>query len=109
MPIHETTGAGNYFDGWGSEFYGQYRMLERLWFVGGYNVLKPDSGQPLAGDYRVRYAVVGVRFAFEDFRRMIYVNFRLDNSLNADGSSGANVLTLGIRWDLSTRGWHAGG
>lgn len=102
----ETTDQGNYFNGWGSELYGQYRVLERLWFIGGYNVLRPDSGQLLAGDYRVRYGVVGLRFTFQNFRRMIYMNVRVDDSFNADGSPGASVLTIGVRWDLSKRGWH---
>jgi hypothetical protein len=81
-------------------------VLERLWFIGGYNVLRPDSGQLLAGDYRVRYGVVGLRFTFQNFRRMIYMNVRVDDSFNADGSPGASVLTIGVRWDLSKRGWH---
>ena len=103
---HETTGQGNYFDGWGSELYAQYRLLENFWFIGGYNLLRPDSGQLLAGDYRLLYGVAGLRYTFQDFRRMIYVNIRIDDSANADGSSGANVLTFGFRWDLSKRGWH---
>ena len=103
---HDTTDEGNYFDGWGSELYGQYRLLDRFWFVGGYNVLQPDTGDPLVGEYRVRYGVVGLRFTFQEFRRMIFMNLRVDDSVNADGSAGASVLTIGVRWDLSKRGWH---
>lgn len=103
---HETTDQGNYFDGWGSEVYAQYRLLDKLWFIGGYNVLRPDSGQLLAGDYRLLYGVAGLRYTFQDFRRMVYFNIRIDDSVSADGSTGANVLTVGFRWDLSNRGWH---
>jgi predicted porin len=105
---HETTDEGIYFDGWGSEFYGQYRMTKYLWFVGGYNVLEPDSDQVRAGDFRVRYAMLGLRHTFDnkDFRFMVFANVRLNDGRNAAGTHLSNVYTIGIRWDLSKRGWH---
>jgi outer membrane protein N len=103
---HETTDDGTYFDGWGSELYAQYRIAGSVWFVGGFNVLEPDADQLLARDYRIRYGVAGLRYSFDDFRRMIFANIRIDDSLNADGTPGSDVFTIGIRWDLSTRGWH---
>jgi len=103
---HMTTDEGIYFNGWGSEFYGQYRISNRWWLTGGYNVLEPDSDQVQAGDYRIRYGVVGLRYSFEDFRRMIFVNARINDGMNADGTPQANVYTIGVRWDLSKRGWH---
>ena len=103
---HESTEEGIYFDGWGSEFYGQYQATDRVWLVGGYNVLEPDSDQVQAGDFRIRYAVLGVRYSFEDFRRMLWANVRINEGLNADGTRRPNVYTIGIRWDLSKRGWH---
>jgi predicted porin len=103
---HETTDDGIYFDGVGSEFYGQYQIRNRLWFVGGFNYLKPDKDQRLARDYKIQYSVLGLRFSFDGFTRMIWANVRFDNSVNADGTPGSNVYTLGVRWDLSKRGWH---
>jgi hypothetical protein len=103
---HETTDEGIYFDGWGSELYAQYRIAGPVWFVGGFNVLEPDAKEVLTRDYRVRYVVAGLRYSFDDFRRMIFANVRLDDSRNADGTPGSNVFTIGIRWDLSKRGWH---
>ena len=103
---HETTDEGIYFDGWGSELYAQYRVAGRCWFVGGFNTLEPDAKDVLARAYRVRYAVAGLRYSFDDFRRMIFANVRLDDSLNADGTPGSDVFTIGIRWDMSKRGWH---
>lgn len=103
---HETTDDGIYFDGWGSELYAQYRVAGPVWFVGGYNVLEPDDNEVLARNYRVRYMVAGLRYSFDDFRRMIFVNVRIDDSLNADGTRGSDVFSIGIRWDLSKRGWH---
>ena len=95
---HMTTDEGNYFDALGAEFYSQYQVRDRLWLIGGFNGLRPDSNEPLAGDYRVLYGVFGVRLTFDGFQRMIYANYKLDDSRNADGTRGANVLTLGIRW-----------
>jgi len=103
---HDTTDEGIYFDGWGSELYGQYQLFDRVWLIGGYNFLEPDSDQTQAGDYRVSYAIAGLRYTFDDFRRMIFANIRFDDSRNADGTAGGNVYTVGIRWDLSTLGWH---
>jgi len=105
---HETTDEGTYFDGWGSEFYGQYRMTKQLWFVGGYNILEPDSDQVQAGDFRVRYAMLGLRHTFGDkgFRFMVFANVRLNDGRNAAGTHLSNVYTIGVRWDLSKRGWH---
>ena len=95
---HMTTDEGKYFDAMGAEFYGQFQLRDRLWLIGGFNGLRPDSDEPLARDYRVLYGVFGVRFTFDGFQRMIYANYKLDDSRNADGSRGANVVTLGVRW-----------
>lgn len=103
---HETTDDGIYFDGWGSELYLQYRVTGPVWFVGGYNVLEPDAKDVLARDYRVRYALAGLRYSFDDFRRMLFAHVRIDDSLNADGTPGSDVFTIGIRWDFSKREWH---
>ena len=102
---HETTDDGVYFDGWGSEFYGQYRFSDRIWFIGGFNVSEPDADQALARDYRIKYAVAGLRYTFDDFRRMIFANIRFDDSVDANSTRNSNIYTIGIRWDLSKRGW----
>lgn len=103
---HETTDEGVYFEGWGSELYAQFRLFDKVWFTGGYNALKPDSDQIQAGDYRVRYTVAGLRYTFNGFRQMIFANVQFDNGFNTDGAARSNVYTIGIRWDLSKRGWH---
>ena len=60
----------------------------------------------MAREYEVKYAVLGLRFSLDGFTRMIWANARFDDSVNADGTPGANVYTIGVRWDLSKRGWH---
>ncbi|NEX17370.1 MAG: hypothetical protein C1943_12245 [Halochromatium sp.] len=95
-----TTDQGNYFDGVGWELYGQHRLGGKWWLTGGWNWLRPDGDQPLAGDYRVKFAVLGLRYALQDFDRVLYANLRDDRSLTADGSGTGNVLTIGLRWAL---------
>jgi hypothetical protein len=95
---HEATDQGNYFEGWGWELYAQYRLRGRWWLIGGGNWLQPDGGQALAGDYRIKYGVLGLRYALQDFERFLYVNLRGDRSLDQDGSGVDDVLTVGLRW-----------
>ena len=97
---HETTNQGIYFDGIGWEVYTQYNLYKRWWAVGGWNRLEPDSGEVQAGDYKVDYGVVGVRYSFEGFRQMIFANARLESSTTQNGLELDNVYTIGARWDL---------
>jgi hypothetical protein len=92
--------AGNYFDGWGWEVYFHRRLWRNWWLAGGWNRLHPDAGQPLAGDYRVRFGVVGLRYALKDFDRVFYANVRVEDSRNQDGSGLDDVLTIGVRWNF---------
>jgi len=96
----ETTDEGNYFNGWGWEAYGRYKLVNKLWAVGGWNWLQPDEGQSQATNYMVRYGVVGLRYAFEEFRRLVYFEARLDDSLLESGSRIGNSYAVGFRWDL---------
>lgn len=97
---HETTDEGLYFDGWGSEVYGHYNFYKRWWAVTGWNTLKPDKDQVQAGDYQVRYGVIGIRYEIKGLAKMIYVNARLDSGHLADGSPIENSYTVGLRWDI---------
>ncbi len=104
MENHETTDQGMYFDGWGSELYGQYKLTDRVWLIGGYNILEPDSDQSQTGDYRIRYAMAGLRYSYDEFRRMIFANVRVNEGLDSDGSLQGDIYTIGIKWDFSFRG-----
>ena len=95
---HETTDQGYYFDGWGSELYLQYRLRGRWWITGGWNRLPPDGGQPLAGDYRIKYGLIGLRYSIKEFERYFYVNLRVDKSVDQDGTEASDMLTVGLRW-----------
>ena len=98
---HETTNDGIYFDGYGSEFYGQVQLSDRFWLVGGYNYLTPFSDEDQAGKYRVKFGVLGFRYTFDKFRRMFYGNMEINDSTNRDGTRVSNVYTVGIRWDVT--------
>jgi hypothetical protein len=74
--------------------------------VGGYNRLEPDRDQVQAGAYEVNYFLLEMRYTIDDFRRMIFANVKFDDSKQTDGSAAGNVLTIGMQWDLSKRGWH---
>jgi len=97
---HEATDEGNYFDAWGWEVYAQYRLRGKWWVTGGWNLLRPDSDQDQAGDYRVQFGVVGLRYALDDFDRYLYANLRSEHSRSQDGSRPGDVVTIGIRWNF---------
>jgi predicted porin len=102
MNNHMTTEDGIYFKGWGSEGYGHYQLADRWWLVGGWNYLEPYSKSDQAGDFILRYAVLGLRFTFKDFQRMIYANIRFDKSRTSSENNIelGNVYTIGVRWDF---------
>ena len=97
---HETTDEGLYFDGWGWEVFSSYKLYKKWWVVGGWNVLEPYKDQLLAKEYRIRYAVLGLRYTFDAFHQMLYTEIRLDDSQSADGVRVGNIYTVGVRWDL---------
>jgi outer membrane protein N len=99
---HMTTEEGVYFDGKGWETYGQYNLCNRWWMTGGWNFLKPNDNQIQAGNYQVKYGVVGLRYSFEKFNRMLYANVRFDSSTTSDANERglSNTYTVGIRWNI---------
>ena len=52
--------------------------------------------------YVLRYAVLGLRYTFKEFQRMVYANIRFDNSrlTKTDTEDVGNTYTIGIRWDF---------
>lgn len=96
----ETTDLGKYFNGYGVEVYGQWEMVDNWWLIGGLNAIEPDQDDPDVGEFRVRYAVVGARYSFDSFKRMVYVEYRINEGRLTDGSRPKDEVTVGIRWDF---------
>ena len=70
--------------------------------MAGWNHLKPDDNQPHVRGYRIKYGVLGLRYSFKQFNRMLYANIRFDDSSEAgDGAADmlVRIYTIGIRWD----------
>jgi len=100
---HMTTADGIYFDGNGWETYGQYNLYKRWWAIAGWNYLKPNDNQLQAGNFQIKYGVLGLRYSFKQFKQMLYANIRFDSSTAADAETTdidfSNIYTIGIRWD----------
>ena len=97
---HETTDQERYFDGWGWEVYGRYRLFGKVWGVAGLNWLEPDRGQPRAGRYRTKYGVLGLRYSIKGFQRLVFLEARFDKSREFDGTPIGDSATIGVRWDF---------
>jgi predicted porin len=97
---HEATDELIYFDGTGLEVYGQYRVHKQWWAVAGGNYLRPDTDQTQAGEFKVNYGVLGIRYSIREFEQMIFANVRLNNGRSQDGTPLGDVYTIGVRWDL---------
>lgn len=98
-----TTELNQYVDGYGAELYAQWQFKDRWWLIGGSNWFGPDSDDPEASDYQVHYYVLGLRYTFDSFNRMVYLEYRMDNGLLHDGTPRRNELTVGVRWDFGHR------
>lgn len=96
----KTTDQLQYFNGRGAELYVQWQFNDRWWLIGGGNWLVPYDDDPQAGEYEVAYAVLGLRYTFDSFNRMLYAEYRIDRGTLWDGTPRKDELTLGFRWDF---------
>ena len=97
---HEATDEGIYFDGWGGELYAHRRVNEKVWFGGGFNLLRPDADEVRAQEYDIRFGLVELRYTFRRFTRMVYLNYRFEQSRLQSGEKIPDVVTVGARWDF---------
>ena len=96
----EITDQGRYYNARGFELYAQWEFRDNWWLIGGTNILEPDSDDPDVGQFRTRYHVIGGRYTFDSFYRMLYFEYRIDDSRFFDGTPGKDELTIGVRWDF---------
>lgn len=95
-----TTDQLKYINGRGGELYIQWQVKDKWWVIGGGNWFTPFEEDPDAGSYEVNYAVLGLRYTFDSFNRMLYAEYRLDSGILWNGTPRKNELTIGIRWDF---------
>lgn len=96
----ETTDQNKYIKSRGVELFAQWQFRDRWWLIGGGNWLDPDDEDPDAGEYEIRYYVLGMRYTFDSFNRMLYFEWRKDFSKLTDGTPSKNEFTVGVRWDF---------
>lgn len=96
----EVTDQGRYFNAHGFELYAQWEFRKEWWLIGGTNILEPAGDDPDVGQFRTRYHLIGGRYTFDSFHRMIYFEYRIDESRLFDGTPGEDELTIGVRWDF---------
>jgi predicted porin len=95
-----TTNTFKYINGYGAVLYTQWEFKDRWWMVAGGNWLNPDNDDEDAGEYDVKYGVIGLRYTFDSFKRMLYAEYRIDYGNLVDGTERKNEITFGVRWDF---------
>ena len=94
------------FDARGVELFGRLNF-PGFAILGGYNYYKPDVEDPLIDpDFRVRYAIAGAEIHLAD-SAYLYGEARLfDKSVSATGEKGYTVITVGLHYGFSFKGFH---
>ena len=98
----QSTDMQQYFKGKGMELYTQYRVFKKVWLLGGYNYLKPDSNQAQTGEYLLSYGIVGLRYSIDEFYKMFYLEGSFNNGRESDNSRQGNQVIIGIRWGFES-------
>lgn len=81
--------------------------LPRVALYGGFNYYRPDVTDPLIHpDFRVRYGIVGAEIHLAE-TTYLYTEARLfDDSVDATGEEGFNVITVGLHYGFSFKAFH---
>ena len=97
---HVTDDVGLYFNSIGSELYMRYRITDSFRFAFGFNFLKPHDDDYI-GEYNVEDYIGSLQYAFDNrFDKMVYLEGKLSNGHNADGTETSNAISLGFRYLL---------
>jgi predicted porin len=94
------------FDGDGVELYGTVN-LGRFTVLGGFVDYRPDDvdGVLIHPDTRIRYVFLGAEWNIKQ-NGFAYTEWRIDDSVDASGTEGFSVFTLGLRYGFSMKGSH---
>jgi len=91
-----------YYNGNGTELFIKYIFSKsRKWHAAtGFNYLRPDKNEVLAGDYDLQYFVLEAAYQFKK-DSYAFLTTKIENSHNIDGSrSSLNVFGGGIRFSF---------
>ncbi|WOH39322.1 porin [Thalassotalea fonticola] len=96
---HELDNNGDFIDAIGSEVYLKYTMPGRIGLYGGMNFLEADES---GNDFEMYYNYIGAEYKFENSFGLIYVETKIHDDRNDDGSDGSDdsELALGVRVNL---------
>ena len=83
--------AGTAFDAWGCEVVALRDFSPRWQGVVGWNHLAPDE-DGYAGEYRLDYQVLELRYRFGPRQSFFCANYQLNNGRTADGQSRDDVI-----------------
>ena len=93
------------FDGSGVEIYLKGKF-GRWSLIGGYIDYDPDTeGTPLDPDFRTKYFIIGADWQITDGTG-VYTEFRIDDSVGAEGQESSSVGVLGLKYKFSWKASH---
>lgn len=93
------------FDGSGVEIYLKGKF-GRWGLIGGYIDYDPDTqGTPLDPAFRTKYFIIGADWQITDGTG-VYTEFRIDDSVGAEGQESSSVGVLGLKYKFSWKASH---
>lgn len=93
------------FDATGIELYGKVNIRDFSFLAGFVNYDSDTDDDLIDPDFRTRYYVIGGEYHTTE-NSYVYAEYRLDDSVTADGSDGDNVMAIGFRYNFSWKGSH---
>ena len=93
------------FDGTGVEIYLKGKV-GKWGIIGGYIDYDPDTERtPLDPDFRTRYLILGADWQISEGTG-VYTEFRIDDSVGAEGQESSSVGVLGLKYRFSWKSTH---
>jgi predicted porin len=87
------------YDANGYELLAQYAVFEKFKLHTGFNYLAPKEVLPPADpDLQTLYYILGATYFFHP-NTFLYMEYRIDDSIGATGTTIMNIFTLGVRFD----------
>ncbi|MDX1395460.1 MAG: hypothetical protein R3195_13820 [Gemmatimonadota bacterium] len=107
-PVEDDAGGFEpvFFDATGFELFTRWET-GRLVVMGGLSYNDPDTDDPIFDPaFVTRYLTVGSEYVFAP-NAYAYAEWRLDDSIDFDGTPRSNVLAVGMRYGFRVNGGHS--